>query len=542
MTKYRIKIRNGRVYLEENNDSVYINSDPPDAGPYASGYYCIGSPTDVEATCHDPSCFYHSGGSIYTWCNTINGPYDTLEECEASCSGIEPVFSGSPLPPSGFRLSGFSSFSLNRAADPVCAGTNLPQQLRITFSWNINDQVNDPVHWYAIRRVPAVFIGVDDTPDGYPSGMDGQYGLAVSGVVSGALDYVTNFEPYKVDTLTGPGDSVVAVTNYDTSDSFYQYGFDNYGNTPRYTNGLGITSITFSSGESPKITFRDNTEKSRFRNLGGVSGPPMRLVGATGSMGDYSFAWNGSSGEWDLSTSNITSETATSITYSAMDSGALSDLLSDLEQRGTNNQWLYIQLTTDDLFTGLYFNEKCVFPTDIESPVILRREDLTEDGGKYRIAVSDYTCGVYGFQIIAVNPSGQSTPEYTGIAQMTQETYSWTIKEDTDARIFDSGGTDFGIQYGGSNGYDGFFVVPSGSVSFMLYASGFLYDDGGSLITTATSTNSGGTGGVLNMSRPAQGWYFAVAEEQWRVTGPSGEFLPTITSIRCGDNYGYVIN
>jgi len=485
MKIHRVYEENGRIYLEETNNSLYINTE--------------------------------------------------------STSGIEPVFSGAPLPPSGFRLS-LNALSLNRAASPTCEGNGDPDELRITFSWNINDQVNDPIHWYAIRRVPTAFIGVDDTPDGYPSGMNGQYGLVVSGVVSGALEYVTNFEPYKVDTLTGTGDSVVAVTNYDASDSFYQYGFNNYGNTPRYTNGLGITSITFSSGESPKITFRDNTEKSRFRNLGGVSGPPMRLVGATGSMGDYSFAWNGTSGEWDLSTSNITSETATSITYSAMESGALSDLLSDLEQRGTDNQWLYIQLTDDSDFTGFYFNETCVFPTDIESPLILRRDSLIEDTGEYRIAVQDYNCGHFGFQILALNPSGQSTPEYTGIAQMTEETYSWVIKEATDARIFDSGGTDFGIRYGGSNGFDGYFVVPSGYVSFMLYASGFIYDDQDNLITTATSTTSGGTGGVINMTRPAQGWYYAVVQEQWRVTGGTGEYLPTINSVRCGDNYQYVIN
>jgi hypothetical protein len=53
---------------------------PPDVGDYEAGYYCLGG---VE--CDPPSCMYHEGGPIYTWCNTINGPYATSEECESNC-------------------------------------------------------------------------------------------------------------------------------------------------------------------------------------------------------------------------------------------------------------------------------------------------------------------------------------------------------------------------------------------------------------------------------------------------------------------------
>jgi len=454
----------------------------------------------------------------------------------------DPVFSGAPNSPSGFRLSEFD-FAINRAADPICEGVNQTNELRITFEWNINDQDNDPLHYYAIRRVPTAFIGVDDTAAGYPSGMNGQYGLEVSGVVSGALDMVTNFEPYTVNSISGINGDVTAVTSYGSNSIFYQYGFSS-SNTPKYTNGLGVTSIEFSNNSvaSPKITFRDNTEKSRFRGLGGSSGPVMRLFGATGDMSDYSFAWNGTSGEWDLSISNITSETSTSITYSAMTSGALSDLLDDITARGTNNQWLYIQLTTDDLFTGRDFNQRCVFPTVIESPLILRRDILTEYGDKYKITVQDYECDNFGFQMLAVNPSGQSTPEYTGIAKMTELSYSWNIKEATDARIYDSGGSDFGIRYGGSNGFDGYFVVPTGYTSTMIYASGFIYDYDDNLISTSSTTsNPGGTGGKLNFSKPSQGWYYATAQEQWRLSGPTGDIIETISSIRCGDNFQYVV-
>lgn len=453
----------------------------------------------------------------------------------------DPVFSGVPNSPSGFGLSAFSNFSINRAVDPICEGTQASDRT-ITFQWNINDQDNDPLHYYAIRRVPTAFIGVDDTATGYPSGTSGQYGLEVSGVVSGALDMVTNFEPYTVDSISGINGDVTAVTSYGSNSIFYQYGFSS-SNTPKYKNGLGITSIEFSNNSvaSPKITFRDNTEKTRFRGLGGSSGPLMRLFGATGDMGDYSFAWNGTSGDWDLSISNITSETSTSITYNAMTSGALSDLLDDITARGTNNQWLYIQLTTDDLFTGQDFNQRCVYSTDIESPLILRRDILTEYGNEYKITVQDYDCDNFGFQMLAVNPSGQSTPEYTGIAKMTEFISSWTIKEATEASIYDSGGTDFGVQYGGSNGFEGYFVVPTGYVSTMLYASGFIYDHTDNLISTASSSNSGGTGGKLNFTKPSQGWYYATAQEQWRLSGPSGEIIQTISSERCGDNFQYVV-
>jgi hypothetical protein len=57
----------------------------PYFGDLSEGYYCIGSPTDVEGSCHEPQCGYHSGGPFYTYCNTVNGPYSTLEECEVNC-------------------------------------------------------------------------------------------------------------------------------------------------------------------------------------------------------------------------------------------------------------------------------------------------------------------------------------------------------------------------------------------------------------------------------------------------------------------------
>lgn len=457
----------------------------------------------------------------------------------------QPIFSGVPLSPSGFRLSSFSSFGINRAADPICAGVGADSQLRITFSWDINDQANDPLDFYAIRRVPTEFIGVDDTATGIKDGFNGQYGLKISGIVSGALDMVTNFEPFNVSSLLGTGTGVVATTTYDSNDSFYQYGFDS-SNTPKYTNGLGIESIEFSATASPKITFRNSEEKNRFTTFdGGADGISMMLYGATGSMSNYSFAYDGTSDSkiWHLKNDNIVAEDSTSITYSGEigTANALSDLLSDLETRGTDNQWLYIQLTTDDIFTGKDFTQRCVTPNNLPSPLILRRIDLTPISNKYEIEGIDYDCDHFGFQMLAVNPSGQSIPTYTGIEDVTAETYSWTIKEATDANIYDSGGVDFGVQYGGSNGFDGYFVVPTGYTYYMLSASGFLYDYLGGLITTASSSNPGGTGGKLNFSKPSQGWYYAEAEEQWRITGPSGESSPIIRSIRCGDNFTYVV-
>lgn len=458
----------------------------------------------------------------------------------------DPVFSGVPDSPSNFGLDGlFPGFSFNRAADPLCRGTQKPEELNITFTWDINDQANDPLHFYAIRRVPTEFVGVDNTATGWPSGFGGQYGLSVPGVVSGALDNVTNFEPYIVNSISQVNSDVSATTFYGSDSSFYQYGFTS-SNTPKYNNGLGITSIQFSnigSEASPKITFRDNTEKTRFRGLEA----PMRFIGATGTLNQSYVTYDiySMSGSYELSTANIVAEDSTSITYQSMPSSELTDLLDDIAARGTNNQWLYIQISTDDEFSGRYINQKCLYSTDIPSPLILRRDILTPDAGQFKIVVSDYECDDFGFQMLALNPSGQSIPTYTGIEEMTTLGESWLIKEGSDASIFDSGSAspnEFGVQYGGSNGFEGYFVVPSGYVATMLYASGFIYEDDGTLAQTGTSTNSGGTGGKILVSRPSQGWYYAEAQEQWRLSGPSGDIIETITSLRCGDNYILVNN
>lgn len=128
MATHRLHDENGNFYLRKDNEgNFFVNTDsvtpptstptptvtvtptvtstpqPPTPSPTPSqspppffdnleaGYYCIGSPTDVESFCHDPVCAYHEGGDLYTYCNTVNGPYASLAECEAACSGSTPT-------------------------------------------------------------------------------------------------------------------------------------------------------------------------------------------------------------------------------------------------------------------------------------------------------------------------------------------------------------------------------------------------------------------------------------------------------------------
>ena len=553
MTTHRLHDENGNFFIRKEGGSFFINSNPPNIGPYDSGYYCIGSPTDVESFCHDPSCFYHSGGPIYTWCNTINGPYSTLEECEAACS--VPDVTGNPLTPSGFSYEGsafFTSPGFLSQSDRVnsCNSSNLGDQ-DLDFSWNKNNPVTDPVDFYIIRRVTGLFIGDDTSPHGFPDGYNGQYCINNSNYPygGGGLDFNTPFEPFIVTSTSGTAGTFGAMTVYGSGSSYGRLGYQHsLVAEPRYVNGLGIESLEFNNSYGPKIVFRDAESKGDFFTgaIGesGINFIPMLLYGASGSQDDYDFLYDGTNGFWTLHPDNIIDEGSNYITFSGViNPTPYANLLNDLESRGLDNNYLYIQIGFDGTYR--HVRDPCSVPITLASdpnPRILPRyflETLNPTGDEYAWQFTDFGCGDYYYQLLSVNHSGQCLlPSPYNEMEISSPEQGWVNKAATDARINDNGLNDFVIRYGGVNGFDGYFPVPDipGTTYYLLYASGWLYDTTGNLVSTATSTNSAGTGGELLLVRPAQGWYRVEAEEQWRISGPSGEESPIIHSMYCGPN------
>lgn len=495
MRIYRVYEQNGRIYLGQQNNSVYIYSD----------------------------------------------------------SAPVPDVTGNPLTPSGFAYAG-SAFNVS---PDYIAGSDRgnPCELafddqHLDFSWNKNNPVADPVDFYIIRRVAGEFIGDDTSPDGFPSGYNGQYCITNSNYPygSGGLDFNTPFEPFIVTSTSGTGATFGAMTVYGSGSSYGRLGYQHSsGNEPRYINGIGIESLEFNNSYGPKIVFRDAESKSNFfTGAIGESGTnyiPMLLYGASGSQSDYDFLYDGTNGFWTLHPDNIVDEGSGYISFSGViDTTPYANLLNELESRGLDNNYLYIQIGFDGTYR--YLRDQCSVATTIandQNPRILPRyflETLNPTGSEYTMRLTDFDCGDYYYQLLSVNHSGQCLlPSYYDDIDISTTEKGWVNKSATDARIYDSGGSDFGIKYGGDNGFDGYFSVPDvpGTIYYLLYASGWLYDSTGNLVSTTTSTNSAGTGGELLLSRPAQGWYRVEAEEQWRVSGPSGEASPIIHSVYCGD-------
>jgi hypothetical protein len=451
MRIHRVLSRNGRIYLQEQNNSVYINSDPPAVGPYASGYYCIGSPTDVESFCHEPSCIYHSGGTIYTWCNTINGPYDTLEECETSCSTI--VDQLAPISGFNFSIDNYNSSSRCESlpGGPIELCCDNPEDGGVNFSWTLPEN-EDQVDFYVIRRVittPTKNIsGVYE--EGYLPGYNGPFCIADSGCLDDNTTVVTNFEPFIVTSISGTGDTFLATTTYGPNSSFYK---DSNLSEP-YSNTLGISKIEFSKNFAPKITFRSQAAKNSFVNINHDMYLYVNESGATSR--DYY-------GSHRLLTSRIANETSTTIAYS----GTLSDLtvamsgidhlLEDLENKGTNSDYLYIQLDYD---TAELFIDNCdSSQATIKSPFVIPKWFAVENssnwlnGSEYTVPIAfNPSCGYHSYQMIAVNESGQSVQKPNDIATMSTYESGWAFKGTQEWTVSDDGGSNLIFTWGVAEG------------------------------------------------------------------------------------------
>ena len=542
MNIHRIKIRNGRVYLEENNDSFFINSNPPNIGPYDSGYYCIGSPTDVEATCHDPSCFYHSGGPIYTWCNTINGPYSTLEECEAACS----VVLDPPAP-----IVGFSYTMENYDSSQRCESAPLLIELccdnledgSITWRWNAPEN-EDEVAFYVIRRILSsptrVLNGTQ--PEGFLPEYNGPHSIADSG---GATDNntttLTHFEPFVVTSTSGTGDTFSAAGEYLSGSSFY---YDEYSGDSDHFPTIGISKIEFSKQFGPKLTFRSSAAKTEF-----VDTNHEMILGASGS-GYTDREYNGIH---YLQNNRISNQTDTTISYSGTPSltialSGIDHLLEDLENNP--DTFLYIQMDYD--YAELLI-DNC--DSEIEtkkSPFIISKttaDAIFRTGDVYEINLGQNpSCGYHSYQIIAVNENGQSVQKPNDIETMSTYGSGWIFKGNQEWTVSDDGGSNLIFEWGvGENvGFSGLcpaetgyyfnssnpscpgvngpfisaaecsqaqtdcgLIIPAPCYNQQLsvtleYVSGILYSRNGDDLTYEASSE---TPGYLSMPAPPNGWY-----------------------------------
>lgn len=462
-----------------------------------------------------------------------------------------------PVPVTGVPLS-VANFSTSWNGDVISLPdrskpcTDLNEQAAIDFVWDKNDPETDPVDFYILRRVHNIFIGDDTLPNGYPAGYDGEYCIANSQAPGPAAgnDFNTPFEPFGVTATSGTGGTFGAITVYPTGSSYGRWSYSHSTETPKYVNGLGIHSLEFNQ-TGPRLVFRDAESKSKFfQSIGGEVSQddiPFFLYPNTGTAADHSFLYSAASeqGKFYLSTAGIADQGTDYIAFSNNMGSAYSELLSYLESAGVGNNYLYIQIGYDQTYE--YLRTACLQAyTQIQkNPLILQREYLEAlfpASSTYAWTLQDFECdnGIYSYQTLAVNYSGQSIlPSPYAAADISLETSGWLAKEKTEARLQESGSF-FLIRYGEANGFRDYFVVPPGYIATMIYASGWVYDSQGGLVTTASSSDTGGTGGFLYVSKPADGWYYAEAEEQWRLTGPSGEGLPTIHSVRCGNNYQFI--
>jgi hypothetical protein len=574
MKIYRVHEENGRIYLGQQNNSVYINSDPPDVGPYASGYYCIGSPTDVEATCHDPSCFYHSGGSIYTWCNTINGPYDTLEECEASCSsGLNP-----PIPVSGFGITmeSWDTPSL------TCQGDQDPY-----IEWTWQAPVNeDEVDFFLIRR-RQLFDASNSGAIFFP-GYNSPFEIIDSGLVdamgTGVGTAVTNFEPFNITYSSGTGDTFSAACEYESGSSFY-YDRD-LGDTDFY-NDLGISKIEFNKQAGPKITFRSSESKSRFADLGA----DMYLY-----VNDSGLSSREYYGYHRLAQNRISEATSNTVTYSGtfnlnVTMSGIDDLLEDLENRGSNT-FLYIQMDYDTYIGGglgvpLDLVDNCNLPAvdDIHSPFVIPKwgADLSyRTGDSYTISVPiNPACSYHGYQIIPVNKHGQGNQKPNTIDEMSTWESGWVIRGYQDWSVTEENGKlkitwgdgpnlgfkdlcDPGTEYffnkptepcQGLNGpyetsaecgeaalacVSGFQPVTQCYATMTIAhheSSGVLYNmankDDPNITYTGTTTSAG----VVEFDMPPDGWYTFEGGDTFVIITPTGDYYCTKTTSICSASF-----
>jgi hypothetical protein len=547
MRIHRVHEENGRIYLGQQNNSVYINSDPPDAGPYASGYYCIGSPTDVESFCHEPSCIYHSGGGIYTWCNTINGPYDTLEECEASCSPI--INKLAPISGFNFSIDNYNTSGRCETAPglvELCCES--PEDGVVNFSWKV--PVNeDEVDFYVIRRL---FTGRTRNAsglyeEGYQPGYNGPWCIADSGYLDNNTTIVTNFEPFIVTSTSGTGDTFLATTTYGPNSSFYK---DSNLSEP-YANTLGISKIEFSKNFAPKITFRSAAAKTTFADVDHDMILYTNESGAT-SRDYYGFH--------QLLTSRIADQTSTTIAYSGTQfdltvaMSGIDHLLEDLENKGTNSNYLYMQLDCDT--SELFIDDCDSSQASIKSPFIIPKWFAVENssnwlnGSQYDVPFAfNPSCSYHSYQMIAVNGSGQSVQKPNDIETMSTYESGWVFKGNQEWNVSDDGGSNLIFTWGvgggsgfaelcpaeigyffngGSNpncpGVNGPFVssaecsaaqtecgltIPAFCSNQQLsvtleYVSGILYSRDQEGVTYEASS---ATPGYISMSAPPNGWY-----------------------------------
>lgn len=489
MNIHRIKIRNGRVYLEENNDSFFINSNP--------------SPIVNQL-------------SPISGFNFSIDNYNSSSRCETAPGLVE-----------------------------LCCET--PDDGAINFSWKVPEN-EDQVDFYVIRRV--ITSSTKNTSgiyeEGYLPGYNGPWCVADSGYLDGNTTVVTNFEPFVVTSTSGTGSTFLATTIYGPNSSFYK---DSNLSEP-YSNTLGITKIEFSKNFAPKITFRSEAAKTSFVDIN--HDMYLYVSESGGTSRDYY-------GYHRLLTSRIADQTSTTIAYSGTQldltvaMSGIDHLLEDLENKGTNSDYLYIQLDYD---TAELFIDNCDSQATIKSPYIIPKWFAVENssnwlnGSQYDVQFDfNPSCSYHSYQMIAVNESGQSVQKPNDIETMSTYESGWVFKGNQEWNVSDDGGSNLIFTWGagadvgfsglcpaetgyffngGSNpncpGVNGPFAtaaecsaaqtecgltIPAPCYNQQLsvtleYVSGILYSRDQEGVTYEASSE---TPGYLSMPAPPNGWY-----------------------------------
>lgn len=408
------------------------------------------------------------------------------------------------------------------------------------FRWQDHDPTDPELgkynsDLYAIFR-ETEFSGTMGDAGQFKEGFNGQYRMLYDPEFDTG-DYI-KCEPFRVDSIIGTGNDLVAKTTYASGSSFY--------------NAWKIDEIEFGSGHFPRLKFSTEQDAQNFAdsyvgggtmlyglinaiNIPGVGEPepswayapenysvedPLvgidHYVGFTNHSGLY--VWN----EHLIKVSDTSNE------YIARESG----LLAFIENNGTNTNHIYINMKMED---GLV--EPVCFNSDHANPQITRRryleERLSQNYTEYRTYGPLHDCGyvTHGFLIKGINKYGQGPFLHE---DDNNDIYLSTlgIGYSIPGIDYPMGLTEFELDY--------FPVSPptsnpwldpdTGNVWTLLWVTGEVRTLGQG-VTYLTTWNAPGK---LAGSRPNNWYYIDSVEEGWRVSGPSGESVERFQVQNCG--------